>query len=101
MKMKVESGESRIHGTGLFSKDEIPAGELIGVFTGNSTDENDVHVLWYEEDDVWKGLTVDNVLKYANHSKSANVEVVGVEMYALRSIPPREEIVFDYGEEWD
>lgn len=99
--MKVEPGESLIDGTGLFSKDAIEEGELVGVFEGTAADENDIHVLWYEEDDTWKGLRVDNVLKFANHSKSPNVEVIGREMYALQSIPLGEEIVFDYGEEWE
>jgi SET domain-containing protein len=101
MKMKVEAGESPIHGTGLFSRDIIEAGELVGVFEGTAVEDNDIHVLWYEVDDVWKGLNVENVLKFANHSKTPNVEVLGREMYALQPIPPGEEIVFDYGEEWE
>ena len=99
--MKVDSGKSLIHGTGLFSKAAIEEGELIGLFEGTVADENDIHVLWYEEDDTWKAMNVDNVLKFANHSKTPNVEVVGLEMYALRPIPPGEEIVFDYGDEWE
>jgi sorbitol-specific phosphotransferase system component IIA len=81
--MKVESGESRIHGTGLFSKDTIEEGELVRVFEGTAADENDIHVLWYEEDDLWKGLSAHNELNFANHSKSPNVEVIGREMCAL------------------
>ncbi|SMF62754.1 SET domain-containing protein [Pseudobacteriovorax antillogorgiicola] len=98
--MKVEAGKSHIHGTGLFSREAIKKGELIGQFEGRATKENDIHVLWYEEKGNWRALSVTNVLKYANHSKKPNVEVLGREMYAIRKIKKGEEITFDYGDEW-
>ena len=66
-------------------------------------DENDIHVLWYEDEESgdWQGMEVTNILKYANHSKMPNVEVLGREMYAIKKINSGEEITFDYGEEWD
>lgn len=101
--MKVEAGPSNIHGKGLFAKKTIKNGEFIGEFKGKPTKKDSTHVLWYEDEKKkrWKGLFVTNVLKYANHSDSPNVEVVGKEMYALRKIKPGEEITFHYGEDWN
>ena len=99
--MKVAANESLIHGTGLFTVDSVEQGEHIGTFEGEPVDEDDIHVLWHQEGDDWKGLSVSNVLKFANHSKSPNVEVVGRDMFALKRIEIGEEITFDYGEEWE
>lgn len=98
--LKVKADKSAIHGTGLFCSKKIKSGELIGSFEGEPTEENDTHVLWYEEEDTWIGLRVTNVLKYANHSKDPNVEVLGRDMFAIKPIEKGEEITFDYGSEW-
>ncbi len=98
--MKVQARSSVIHGKGLFAKTTIKNGELIGEFKGIPTQKDNTHVLWYEDDKGWQGLSVTNVLKYANHSNSPNVEVVGKEMYAIRKIKTGEEITFHYGEDW-
>lgn len=101
VKPKLVCKKSAIHGQGLFTKESIRKGRLIGHFEGKSTQRNGEHVLWYEIDDRWHALEVDNILKFANHSKEPNSEVLGTEMYALRPIAPGEEITFDYGEEWE
>ena len=75
--MKVEAGNSGIHGKGLFATDRISKGELVGKFKGMPTQSDGIHVLWFEDNSGWQGLEVNNVLKYANHSSNPNVEVLG------------------------
>lgn len=100
--MKVMEGNSLIHGKGLFSKQSIEEGEFVGAFEGTEVSEDGIHVLWHQtEDGQWKGLQVENVLKFANHSDSPNVEVVGTEMYAIKPIQEGQEITFHYGEDWE
>ena len=81
--------------------EKLCAGDLVGNFAGEPTDQNDVHVLWIESDDGWQGYLVSNILKYANHSATPNVEVDGFAMYACTDIAAGSELVFHYGEEWD
>lgn len=97
----LEVKASRIHGRGLFSSSPIEKGGYIGRFEGEPTTENDEHVLWYEENGRWQGLYVQNILRYINHSKDPNTEVVGRDLFAVRQIKAGEELTFDYGEEWD
>jgi SET domain-containing protein len=104
MKMKlkpnVKIARSKIHGTGLFATVDFKKGDHIGTFSGRPTQEDGIHVLWYQKGRKWHGIEVDCILKYANHSKKPNTQVVNLDMFALRFIPKGEEITFDYGDEW-
>ena len=92
--------ESKIHGKGLFSQVEIENGAYLGRYHGPKVDENDMHVLWVENDDgKWEGIDGENILRYLNQCKKPNAEFDGRDLYAIRDIKPGEEITFDYGEE--
>ena len=93
--------DSSVHGLGLFANKFFAAGTLIGVFEVFVTEENDIHVLWIEDDHGWTGLNVTNNLKYANHSKKPNSYLEKTSMYALVDILEGDEIFFDYGDEWE
>jgi len=98
----VTTGESAIHGVGVFATVGIEAGALIGSYTGRPTAVDGTHVLWVEGDDgVFTGIDGDNALRSLNHSGSPNVEFDGPELFALHRIEAGEELLFHYGEEWD
>ena len=101
---KVEVRESPIHGKGVYAIKKIKAGQKIGTYHGDSTDEDDTYVLWVTDEN-GKEYGVDGTtdLKFLNHSGEPNAEFDGDELYALRAIKPDEEITFHYGEifeEW-
>lgn len=101
MNDKVEVKDSPIHGKGLFAKRKLRRDQLVGIYEGVRTEEDDTYVLWYEDED-GKLVGVDgrNELRYANHSRTPNSVLYGDEMYALQDIVPGTEILIDYGEEW-
>ena len=98
---------SHIHGMGLFARQTIDEGSLIGVYEGNMVLEGEEgddgeHVLWiYDEDEEREyGIDGRNETRFVNHSRSANAAFEGEELGALRSIAAGEEITHDYGEAW-
>jgi SET domain-containing protein len=93
----VYSAPSEIHGTGLFAKREITAGEYIGTYKGPRTDEDGTYVLWvFEEGKKPVGRNGRNLLRYLNHAEAGNAEFDGFDLYALRDILQDEEITFNY-----
>ncbi len=101
MNKKIEVKDSPIHGKGVFATRKIRADAKIGVYKGPSTLENDIYVLWVEDDDGKEvGIDGQNELRYVNHSSKPNAVFLGAELFALSEIPPSAEITFDYGEEW-
>jgi uncharacterized protein len=97
--------ESPIHGRGCFARRRFRKGAWIGAYEGASTMEDDTYVLWVDEgengQEDWRGVDGVNDLRYMNHSSRANTEFIGVDLYALRTIEPDEELTFHYGEEWN
>lgn len=98
--------DSPRHGRGLFARCTIPAGTLIGFYSGRETNQNGTHVLWVESDDEasedgWIGYDGINELRFLNHAKNPNGEMDGRHLYALRDISAREEITIHYGEEFE
>jgi SET domain-containing protein len=90
---------SDIHGTGLFAKRFIDAGEYIGTFFGPKVKRNGPYVLWVGEDDAEGGLigrSGRNLLRFLNHSTEGNAGFDGFDLYALVDIEPYSEITFDY-----
>ncbi len=93
---------SRIHGRGLFARQAIPAGTLIGHYEGKATQRNGRYVLWMEgpADGEWQGIDGSNDLRFMNHSDRPNCEMDGTDLYAARDIGAGEEITIDYGDEF-
>lgn len=92
-------GPSSIHGFGVFARQNIAKGELIGEYLGPETEDNDIHVLWVEDGDELYARDGENGLRYLNHSRQPNAEFDGFELYALRRIKIGEEITFNYGDD--
>ena len=93
--------ESGIHGRVLYAAVEIKLGDYIGEYYGPTVEENDMYVLWTEDENgVWIARDGKNILRYLNHDSSApHAEFHGFKLYALRDIMPGDEVMIDYGEE--
>lgn len=104
---------SSIHGTGLFAKKDIPAGEKIIEYTGEKItkaegnrryDEqarkNQIYLFELNSRYDIDGSTKGNIAKYANHSCDPNAETIvekgEIWLVALEDIGKGEEITFDY-----
>lgn len=99
---RVEVRRSGIHGRGCFARKRLRRFAHIGTFEGVRTKENGTYVLWVVGDDGRDvGIRGRNELRYVNHSRDANAEFDGAELYAVRNIQPGHEITLDYGETWD
>ncbi len=91
-------GDSPIHGKGLFAKDFIPAGTVIGIVQGEPTKTDGDHVLWVDDEN---GFLVKCDLRFINHSDTPNAAYYDdLEVCAVRDIEPGEEITHNYGEGW-
>lgn len=90
---------SSIHGWGVFARERIAQGALIGEYKGPETEDNDTYVLWVEDGEELCARNGENGLRFLNHSRSPNACFDGFELYALGEILPGEEITFDYGDE--
>ncbi len=90
--------DSPIHGRGLFARDTIQEGELVGTYQGRATDEDGMHVLWLvdEHSGEWEGIDGQNEMRFLNHSDEPNADFWNADLYALRTIHKDEEITFDY-----
>lgn len=87
-------GESPIHGKGLFARNSIPAGTVIGKIQGELTTINGDYVLWISD---VMGIEVQCHFRYINHSGSPNaVYYDSLEVCALRDIQAGEEITHNY-----
>lgn len=97
--------ESAVHGRGLFARHDIQTDAWIGHYDGPETRNNGMHVLWVETDegadDEWLGYDGNNELRFLNHSKQANAEFDGRDLYARLLIPKGTEITINYGEEFE
>lgn len=91
---KVYVSESGIHGRGLFAKEYIEAGEVIGIAHGEHTETDGPHVLWIDED---TGFHVQCNMRFINHSENPNACYYdSLEVCALKDIEPGEEITHNY-----
>lgn len=85
---------SAIHGQGLFARQFIPEGTLIGVIEGVPANDDGIYVLWIDDD---RAIQVTNELKYINHSDAPNAAYYDdLTVVALRDILPDEEITHNY-----
>lgn len=91
---KVYVDDSLIHGKGLFAKDHIGQGEVIGIANGEHTKKDGPHVLWLTDK---KGFHVQCNMRFINHSEEPNaVYYDTLEVCAIRDISPGEEITHNY-----
>jgi hypothetical protein len=89
---KVCVGKSPIHGSGLFAREPMAVGEMIGRFEGKETQEDGEYVL---------GIEGTTELRFVNHSRTPNAEFVDDVLVALQAIQPGDEITCHYGESWE
>ena len=91
---QVQTAESPIHGTGVFTNEVIPAGSPIGVTHIRKTFE--------QNGNTYKAPFPAKVLGGYNHSENPNVTEVDngdhIVMVALRDIQPGEELVSNYND---
>lgn len=93
---------SPIHGKGLFAGQRFEPGDFIGRYEGPRTKKNGPYVLWIlDEDGEGYGIDGKNHMRWVNHSSKPNADFDEDELYAIRVIEPGEEIVFNYGDDWD
>lgn len=91
--------DSAIHGKGLFARQRIKAGTVIGRIQGEPTRRDGPHVLWVTPR---TGIKVKCVLKYINHSDAPNAIYYDTrEVVALRNIARDEEITHNYDQQYD
>jgi len=100
----VYAAASPLHGTGLFARKRMAAGDYIGTYHGPKASRNGMYVLWVCESDgekeQWIGCSGRNLLRYLNHSAAFNAEFDGLDLYAVADIAEDEEITFYYGDEF-
>ncbi len=99
--MKVEVRPSPIHGMGVFAKHPIRRGERIGRYVGRKTRRDSRYVLWITTNEGWQGYNGSSRLRFLNHNACPNSEFRGLDLFALRTIRPNEEVTFHYGDEWE
>lgn len=101
LKAIVYADESTIHGTGVFARRAIAAGEYIGTYGGPDASRNGIYVLWVtDEHGVDRGRSGRNLLRFLNHAVHPNAEFDGYDLYARIAIPANAEVTFDYGEHY-
>lgn len=97
---KVYVGESKIHGKGLFAKETIKKGELIGKVKSKPAKKDGPHVLWLDEGKRPRQVTCD--LRFINHSKKPNAAYYDdLTVVALKAIKEGQEILHNYGDDWE
>lgn len=92
-------GSSAIHGKGLFAAEPIGAGQVLGYCRVRKVYVAGIHTLTLADGSMYDVLCS---LKYINHAKQANVSYYDdFSVVALRDIGAGEELLHDYGDEWD
>lgn len=99
--MKFDVKQSPIHGKGVFARQRIRRGERIGRYLSRRTTKDGTYVLWVEKDDGWFGYDGYGRLRFLNHRDPPNSVFDGLELFALSTIEPGQEITIHYGDEWN
>jgi uncharacterized protein len=111
-KFKVEHHASRIDGQGAFAGEPIPARRKIGEIRGESISVREarrrakglarIMIVEVSDKRAIDASQSADPLRFTNHSCAPNavlrIRQGRVEFYAMRDIPPGEEITVDYGE---
>lgn len=99
---KVYIKKSKIKGNGLFAKNKIRKGELVGTVKGPLIPNNEDSCKKYGEDyihpiSLTKAVLNQDITKYTNHSCEPNCGLKnGIKLVAMRGIKKDEEITIDY-----
>ena len=85
---------SPLAGKGLFASTKIKKGSKIGTLKGFFTKKEHPHCLWVSDK---RALRVTNKYRYSNHDWiSPNAKLRGYTLFAIKTIRPGEEILWDY-----
>lgn len=109
--IEVEVRDSQIHGKGVFAKEDVNSGELVGVFEGrivweskDMSDENP-YVLWLEDDEGRAfGINCEGNMRYLNHDSDSPNAILAANspfIYCSQPIKAGDEIRVMYTEETD
>ncbi len=91
--------DSKLHGKGLFARQRIAKGSVIGTIQGSLCKRDGSHVLWLNQT---QGIKVRCNLRYINHADTPNACYYDdLSVVALCEIEPDEEITHNYDSaEW-
>ena len=93
-------GDSAIHGKGLFALRPIAAGTVLGRCKTRKSRGTTMYTLWLDDDN--GAVDVQCKFKYINHAKKANVAYYDdLTVVALTTIQTGEELLHDYGDDWE
>lgn len=84
--------KSPIHGSGIFAKETVDAGQQIGYFEGYAIDHSTAHSLTFGD----TRIEPTGILKHLNHSCTPNARFQNRWLIATRDIKPEEEITINY-----
>ena len=91
---------SAIHGRGLFAQHRIAAGTVLGRCKAEKSFATTPYTLWL--DDNGHKVEVRCKFRFINHAKNANVTYYDdLTVVALQTIHADEELLHDYGDEWE
>jgi SET domain-containing protein len=106
---KTEARKSKIHGLGMFAKENIKKGELIIIKSGHIESKNRMDELYeivngsemqISDKHYLIPLTKEEfgqTICYLNHSCEPNVGIIGdIMFFSMRDIPEGEELTMDY-----
>ena len=97
----VEVKQSPIHGRGLFARAAIARDTVLGVLKTKPARGNGPYVLWLDDDGRERYRVLCD-LRFINHGKQPNVAYYDdLTVVALKPIKAGQELLHDYGEEWD
>lgn len=97
-------------GRGLFTQERIPKGSFIIEYFGRPATAKQMrenrgkYLFWTSDVSMIDGNIPTNIARFINHSCAPNCEVRirrrRIQIFALRTIRPGEELSYDYGEEY-
>lgn len=91
-------GTSPIHGRGLFARDFISEGTVLGYCDVKPTNTPCLYTLTIDDHQLFE---VTCCFKYINHGRPSNVAYYDdFSVVALHDIEAGEELLHDYGEDW-
>lgn len=93
---KVQVKRSKIHGRGVFAKQDLVRGEEIGTFIGRPARRNSPYVLWTETCGKPIGILGTGELRFVNHSDRPNAKFDGLILLARKKIRAGDEITINY-----
>ena len=96
MKFEIKKSKIKGAGKGTFATEEYWPGEIVGNFEVEYSHTESRFTYFYHD----ARLEVVNELKYANHSDTPNLVVIGLDLFAVVPIKIGDELTWHYGEDW-